>query len=240
MARKKSNTSNKTGGSGTDTDDNDGTKNTQAKKGGGFSDILKGAAAGATSSGVLLTALHWLLEKVASNQKVQDKAIEKLGKVFTDGRTRQDEATFISSLFNLKDIDEGIKILFLRKHLEMMNPDFTGRSIAEIAKLREKQDRAKGLVFLIEAAHNKKGTNAIKTAFVNSVWQGIFLGVDTLSSEAEKLSLIEDRIIHFGKNSQERMTTGEVFGRVSEFFSANPEETAAQQRLKDALRRKFK
>lgn len=155
--------------------------------------------------------------KTVGHSKVQEKAVKVLAEIFPDGRTRGDELAFYASLVSLSGIDATLKGLFLKKHGELLNPDLTGKTPTQIAKLRHKEKMAKGLVFLIaedestcDATCSKKNSSRL----ANEVWYGIFLGVKNLPDDKSKLQALEERILHFGKNNQERMPLAEVMEKI--------------------------
>lgn len=161
-----------------------------------------------------------LLESAVKNPEIQKAATDKIIEIAKGGKTRSDELIFFASLISLVGIKEETKLLFLKKHREMLDPVFTGKNPADVKKLRRKMDRAKGLVFLIaedETANEKKQSD--KYVFANKVWYGIFLGIEKCPNDTARLAIIEKRIIHFGKNNQEGITAKELAERTGTVFS---------------------
>lgn len=161
-----------------------------------------------------------ILKKTAGHTELQTEAMKKIVEITKGGRTRADELVFIASLISLTDPDATLenKQLFLQKHYELLCPDFTGKDPAEVAKLQQKEKMAKGLIFLI--AEDKTICNPACVQedlfrLANKVWCGIFLGVKDLPDENAKLQVLEKRILHFGKNNQERMSLAEVVGKIN-------------------------
>jgi len=155
--------------------------------------------------------------KVMGHSKVQETATKILTEIFPDGRTREDELAFYASLISLPAIDAVLKGLFLKKHSELLNPDLTGKNATQIAELRRKEKMAKGLVFLIAGDESISDVNCSKkdsSKLANEVWYGIFMGVKDLPDENSKLKLLEERILHFGKNNQERMSLAEAMEKI--------------------------
>lgn len=132
-------------------------------------------------------------------------------KITTDGRTRTDELVFFASLTTLKNVSAENKVLFLKKHYELIHPDFSGKTPDEIKELERKEKFAKGVVFLIAADPTAGNIDPGKRfVFSKDVWYSIFMGVDAIPDNDAKLLFLEERIIHCGKNNQERITLEEM------------------------------
>jgi hypothetical protein len=149
------------------------------------------------------------------NPETQKKALEKIVEMTKGGRTRSDELLFIASLISLSGPDATLenKQLFLQKHYELCELNLIGKTPEEIKELQRKKKLAEGLIFLIaedKTANDKK--NLFK--FANQIWHGIFMGINELTDDANKMRVLEQRILHFGKNHQEKMTSQEIIEKI--------------------------
>ncbi|MFZ2882496.1 MAG: hypothetical protein WA019_05470, partial [Candidatus Moraniibacteriota bacterium] len=139
------------------------------------------------------------------NPAIQTKIIEELIKVAKDGRTRADELFFFTSLINLENVSAENKKLFLKKHYELVSPDLSGKTKKEVAELKRKEELASGLVFLIAEDKTINNENPQKRfQYAKDIWYGIFWEINKERDDIKKLALLEERILHFGKNSQEK------------------------------------
>ena len=152
-----------------------------------------------------------IFSSLIKNPTIQTKLTEELMKVAKGGRTRTDEMFFFTSLVKLENVSPQNKQLFLQKHYELLNPDFYGKTPEEILGLKKKEKLAKGLVFLIAEDKTIADPNSAKRfQYAKEIWYGIFLDIDKLPDDNTKLQILEQRILHFGKNNQESMTISEI------------------------------
>lgn len=157
-----------------------------------------------------------LLGKMAKNPEAQKETTEALLKLTKGGRTRSDELVFISSLVTLTGISLKNKQLFLQKHTELLHPDLTGKSADQIKEMKAKEKLAKGIIFLIATDTTATEIDPRKRfMFSREVWYGIFLGIDSFPDDNSKLQALEQRILHFGKNHQEKATLRETAGEMN-------------------------
>lgn len=160
-----------------------------------------------------------LLGKMAKNPEIQKEATETLLKLTKGGRTRSDELVFISSLVTLNGVSIENKQLFLQKHAELLHPNLAGKTSQQIKKLKEKEKLAKGLIFLIATDTTAAEVDPKKRfSFAKEIWYGIFLEMDKLANDKIRLQVLEQRILHFGKNHQEKMTLAEVVEKINPFW----------------------
>ncbi len=212
------------------------------KKSGVVKKII-GEVAEAAATGVFAGGVMSLIKNLMSHPDIHEAVKEKLVEILKGGRGRGDESVFFTSLVSLTGISLDDKLLFLKKHYEMNNPDFAGKSPEETQRLKLLYDRAKGLVFLMaeDKTANEKNPNE-RFIFANQLWYGIFLGITKCPDENSKMDLLEERIIHFGKNNQENITLGEaakpVVGFVKNLFSEETSNDVARRIREAKLRRK--
>lgn len=159
-----------------------------------------------------------IFEKMFKHPELTKIVTEKLANVAKGGKTRADELIFFASLVSLSgpDATRENKELFLKKHYELCSPDITGKTPAQIAELRKKEALAKGLVFLISENHTTTGVGG-KLHLANQIWYGIFMGINDRPNDATKLALLEERILHFGKNNQEKKSVGEIIEKITPY-----------------------
>jgi len=178
-----------------------------------------------------------LLGKAAKNPEIQKVATEQLLKVAKGGRGRVDETFFIVSLITLSGVSKENKELFLDKHYEMLHPDLSGKNPDVISELRWKEKLAKGLIFLIaedRTAVDEKPSKRFQ--YAREIWYAIFLDIDRLPDDNAKLKVLEQRILHFGKNHQERITLPEAIERLREIYnSCDPAVQASGQAVGNSI-----
>jgi len=156
-----------------------------------------------------------LIGKIAQHPEFQKKAAEQLIKAVKGGRTRSDELIFITSLISLVGVSAENKQLFLNKHYKLLNPALSGKTVDQIKELRQKEKLAKGLIFLIaEDTTTNNSDESKRFQYAKEVWHGIFLNINTFPDDNAKMQVLEQRILHFGKNHQEQMSLEEVVEKI--------------------------
>jgi len=178
-----------------------------------------GEGAEIVASGVVAGGLLALMKKIftKATPKVQEHLEKKVEEILKgDIRTRADEVDFFNSKTILEHVSRKNKDLFDQKHSELLLPNFSGKSPEEVTELKKKQVLAKGLIFLInEAVREDEASPKKRYAVVNQLWYEIFSELDSLPDDNAKLQLLEQRILHRGKNSQENITYSEIVETLS-------------------------
>ncbi|HPN96609.1 MAG TPA: hypothetical protein PLK35_02475 [Candidatus Moranbacteria bacterium] len=178
-----------------------------------------------------------LIEHLIKHPELQAVATEKLIGVTKKGRTRADELFFIASLITLHGVSAKNKQLFLQKHCELLHYKTEGKSPEELTELKKKEQLAKGLIFLI--AEDKTAVDENKSKrfqYAREIWYAIFLGIDDLPDDTTKLQVLEERIVHFGKNHQDGMTLHEAIEKIQEIYNlCEPTIQTSAQIVGDAI-----
>ncbi len=165
-----------------------------------------------------LTALHVFVKPlfdkfILNHPELTKKLGEKIIEISKNGRDRNDEMAFISSLSNIPntEVSDELKELFLEKHAEMLFPDFTGKAPDQIVKLKKMEKMAKGIIFLIAEDKSIEDPDPTKRHILaKEIWKMIFFRISVLPNKNAKLAALEQRIMHFGKNNQDKVTLEEL------------------------------